>query len=215
MTGSITTSFVKGIAAKPPPRRTEHRDSSLHGFLVRISLAGHVAYYVRFRRSKRIRIGVHPAITVAQAWDAAKKLLSAEALGQYQDRPRIRFRDFVREYYAPWCCAHLEDPEAQLKRLAHNWSHLNDRLLSGVTRADVMAWRSKSGARPATINRTVDVLRSVMSRATEAGFIDANPLAGLGMMKVDQNRVIHPIFGADVSDHHWASVDSNSDIDRR
>ena len=188
MTVSITTSFIKGLAANPPTQRTEHRDSSMRGFLVRHSPSGHIAYYVQLRRSKRVRIGVHPAVTATQARDAARKLLSAEVLGQYQDRPRVRLRDFVREYYDSWCRAHIKGPEVQLKRLEHNWSHLNDRLLSEVTRADVIAWRSRSDAKPATINRSVNVLRSVMSRATEAGFIDANPLTGLGVMKVDQNR---------------------------
>ncbi|MCH7930354.1 MAG: tyrosine-type recombinase/integrase [Proteobacteria bacterium] len=188
MTVPITISSIRRLTANPPTKRTEFRDSSLLGFLVRHSPSGHIAYYAQLRRGKRVRIGVHPAVTATQARDAARKLLSAETLGQYRDRPRVRFGDFVREHYEPWCRAHLKDPEAQLKRLEHNWSHLNDHLLVEVTTADVMAWRSRSRAKPATINRTVNVLRSVMSRATEAGFIDANPLTGLGVMKVDQNR---------------------------
>ena len=89
MTVSITTSFIKSLATNQPTQRTEHRDSSIRGFLVRHSPSGHIAYYAQLRRAKRVRIGSHPTVTAAQARDAARKLISAETLGQYQDRPRV------------------------------------------------------------------------------------------------------------------------------
>ena len=80
MTVPITISFIRRLTANPPTKRTEFRDSSLLGFLVRHSPSGHIAYYAQLRRGKRVRIGVHPAVTATQARDAVRKLLSAETL---------------------------------------------------------------------------------------------------------------------------------------
>jgi integrase len=73
---NITQRYVESL--KPLGRDTIHRDTALKGFGVRVTKGGTISFIVETKvngRSKRIKIGSHPALSVALArQDAAIKL---------------------------------------------------------------------------------------------------------------------------------------------
>jgi len=198
----IATSFVKGLAANPPDRAKDFRDSSLTGFLVRAYPSGQVSYYAQVGRARRLKIGDHPAITVGEAREAARKVLAALTLDQLpgpRKRPRMRLGDFIQGPYRDWAEANLKRYQDQFDRLNLCWRHLYDRYLDEICRHDIERWSSKKRAhhKPSTINRNVTAIRSVMARATEWEFIEQNPLTGMKFLRVDKQRPPRMLSGAE------------------
>ena len=111
MTTKISTSFVKRLATKPPAKVKDYRDAHLTGFMVRHQPSGNISYYVQFGRARRRKIGCHPALTVTEAREAARKMLATAALNQLpgiQKPQRVRVGEFVRGNYADWARGHLK-----------------------------------------------------------------------------------------------------------
>jgi len=81
------------------PKRLDVWDTALQGFGVRISPTGRKAWFVMVRphgRPKRVTIGTYPAISLADARDAAGKIIRDAQLGLFENppetaRPAIRF----------------------------------------------------------------------------------------------------------------------------
>lgn len=97
-------------------------------------------------------------------------------------------RRFLDEHYLPWAEGHLKDPAGQKGQL-RRFSEWDNLYLDEIDRHLVENWRNKSlsaGISPGTVNRNVVVVRSVLSKAVEWGFLKYHPLSGLKKLPVDR-----------------------------
>ena len=165
------------------------------GFVLVHFPTGKISFYAQTGRARRQLLGKHPQITATQSRELAKAILAAAQLGQLPakeiEKERVKFGDFAEGPYLEWARSHLKDWDAQMKRLRLRWQHMFGRYLDEITRADVELHRTKrlaAGIAPSTINREVNILRSVLSRAVDWEILDHHPLIGLKKLRTDQNR---------------------------
>jgi integrase len=198
MPTNINIALVKKLAAKPPEKTKDFRDASQRGFIMRAQPTGTVSYYAQVARGRRKRIGEHPTFTVQEARTAAKNILAAAQLKQLpgQERKRIRLDDFIEAHYRPWAETNLKGSEDQFRRLRFNFSHLYNHFLDEIDLTAIERWRSKAlsrGVKPTSINRCLNPLRSVLSRAVEWDYLEHHPLANMKQLKVDRSKPIRTL----------------------
>jgi integrase len=97
---------------------------------------------------------------------------------------------FLDEQYGPWLVSHQKTGDATLARIRQAFAQFLALPLEdiGVRRVDRYRTDALSnGLSPATVNRSVNCLRGLMTRAVEWGVLNEHPLAGLKALKVDKN----------------------------
>jgi integrase len=201
MPAKLTKRFVE--AARPKERPYEERDTELKGLLLRVEPSGLKSFWLVYRpggKKRRYRIGQYPnvtpegarAIATIEAGNVAKGIdpqARKQAEAAKLDRERLATLGvFLTERYEPWALAHLKSGKMQLERIRSDFAgQLNQRMdafspfmLEGLRQR----WR-KEGTQPRTVERDVQRLQSVLSRAVEWGVLDRHPLKGLKPMKFD------------------------------
>jgi integrase len=183
---------------KPQAKPYEVRDPRLKGFLLRIQPTGIMTYYAQYGRGKRHRIGPADALAPSKALERARAVLAGATLGNDPAAARREakahtLRSFLDEVYEPWAKANIRTPKNTLGRLRANFPDLQDKKL-----ADINAWvvekgrsaRLKAGAKPATVNRDLDDLRSALTKAVAWKLLDAHPLTEVKRSRVDDNAAV-------------------------
>jgi hypothetical protein len=137
----------KSIDSMPPAtgKRYEVRDELVTGLLVRVSASGRKGWYVGARidgRSRRIKIGTYPIISLSDARDKARGILRDAQLGKFrrEDAPppvatlAETIQQFIELYAKPrnrsWKSA---------GRVLTKFSALNDKPITAIKRADLVA----------------------------------------------------------------------------
>jgi integrase len=98
-------------------------------------------------------------------------------------------RAFLEGRYEPWAQTHLKSAAFQLARLRSDFADCLDQPLRAFNRFMIEGVRQrwkKAGMQARSINRDIQRLQSVLSRAVEWGVIDRHPLAGLKPLKADR-----------------------------
>ena len=98
-------------------------------------------------------------------------------------------RAFLDDRYEPWAKAHLKSADFQLTRLRSDFAGWLDRPMLDFSPFAVEGLRQcwkKDGMKPRSINRDIQRLQSVLSRAVEWKILDKHPLAGLKPLKFDK-----------------------------
>lgn len=170
-------------------------DSDLRGFGIRVYPSGRLAYFVFFRMGGRgstqskATIAQHGVMTVEEAREEARHRLHLARTGTNPIAAR-RERDTALTVEDAWKAFHKEHVTAKRKpKTAADYQGLFDREIEGplgkkrvgqLTRAEVSAWHAKRTEKPATANRALAVLSSLVSWAEERGYREAsagNPCA--------------------------------------
>lgn len=162
------------------------------------------SWNVQWRQSSSRSLGKWPGVTVEMARKRAvavlnethehgKPLAVIEAEKEAKDRP-ITLSAFVTEHYAPWVRSHQKNGEATVAALKAVFEeNLYGRDLRQVSAFDVervKAARLKAGRKPATVNRDLDRIRSVFSRAVDWAFLPSHPMRTVKRAKgADNSRV--------------------------
>jgi integrase len=185
MKRKLTSKTVEHLKALGP-KRLDVWDTALQGFGVRISPTGRKAWFVMVRphgRPKRVTIGTYPAISLADARDAAGKIIRDAQLGLFEKPPETATPTlgetiplFVQLYAKPknrgWKRA--ERLLGPFQALFH--VPLNEIKRSDVVRAlDVLI----ASGKPYAANRALAAIKKLMSWALDRGMIEVNPIAGL------------------------------------
>lgn len=193
MASKLTQQIVAASKAREKPY--ELRDGGtkgVRGLLLRIQPSGFKTYYLEFGRGKRVRIG-SSAITLTQARQLAikSKALAEEGKDPRKTTSPVKLGEFFDNIYTPYFTTHHRT-DTSLANLAA-LKPLFDTRLSNLTDSQVKRWRQnrlKAGRKPATINRNVSALKTLLNHAVEEGYLDVNPLAGVSALKVEHpNRV--------------------------
>jgi integrase len=196
MQASITHEFVRTLMPKDRPY--EVRDVRLKGFLLRVQPSGSTTFYVEYGRGKRKRLGSGTALAPSQARERAKEVLAEVALGgdpmaaQREAKAHI-FGSFLTEVYEPWARANIRTTKNTLGRLRANFPELQDKKLADINAWLVEKWRAarlKAGAKPTTVNRDLDDLRSALAKAVAWGLLEAHPLQGVKRSRADTSATV-------------------------
>ena len=203
MTDKLTKRDVDAL--EPQGRPYERRDAEVTGFLVRVQPSGlrtfWFAYSFAGKRGNRLRLGAYPGLSVEGARALAKVAAGDVARGvdpqarrkaervQHGRNRLVQLDTFLDDRFEPWAKAHMKTGGEQLKRIRADFT---DFLSKPMTALHVVAieglrqkWK-KAGKQPGTINRDLQRIQSVLSRAVEWGVLDRHPMKGLKPMKTDK-----------------------------
>jgi integrase len=187
------------------------RDTSLSGFLLRVqprsikSPGGRKAWFYQYRtpqgRQTRIKLGDFPGLSADGARSIAleranevgkgidlvarKRAVRAEAVRAGQQTLRV----FLDDRFEPWAKTHMKSADFQLARIRSDFAAWLDRPMSDLNEFAIEGMRQrwkKAGMQPRSINRDIQRLQSVLSRATEWGVLARHPFAGLKALKTDR-----------------------------
>ena len=190
-------------AAKPEADPYRVWDTQVPGLFLRVQPSGIKSFNVQWSRASSKSLGKWPGVTVESARARARALLVEtdqhgaplaviEANKPAEEKP-ITLGDFIGEHFTPWALAHQKAGQATVDALKACFGELYDRELRSLSAFDVERFKSKrlkAGRKPATVNRDLDRIRSVYSRAVEWGFLAAHPLKSVKRAKgADDSRV--------------------------
>jgi len=181
---------IKAIEAfKPQPKRYEVHDALCPGFSLRVFPTGRKVYGLRYRyglKQRRLPIGVHPRISLA---DARAKAFEALRLVDEGIDPAARRRqlgmsveaicaDFIRQYARPrnrsW-----KEAERILKRefvAVHGQRDIRE-----IRRADILEMMDGAIERGAAYqaNRIHSNLRKLFNWCATRGIVETSPVLGI------------------------------------
>ncbi len=203
MKAKLTARVVKDL--KTAPKAYEVVDSEIKGFLLRVQPTGRMTFYYAYRtlegQRKRIKIGtLGSSLTLAQARDTALKYASQVVEGEDIQAAKQKTRAdasasrqntlerFIEYHYRPWALANLKSGQATIDSIRYSFPKLMKQPLSKITVSYMESWRTErldSGIKPSTINRCVNALRGVLTKAVEWEVIDEHPLKKLKALHVD------------------------------
>jgi integrase len=194
MQGLIGNSLIKQL--RPAAKPFEVRDTRVKGFLLRVQPSGVMTYYAEYGRGKRITLGRSEVLTPDKARQRAKDILAGAQFGEdpMEERRVAKthtLRGFIEEEYAPWAEANIRTAAATVARLKTSFAEHLDKKLVDLTPWIIEKWRAgrlKDGAKPATVNRDLDDLKSSLTKAVAWDVIEANPIASVKRSKTDGSR---------------------------
>jgi hypothetical protein len=198
------------------------RDVDLKGFLLRVqprtskSPQGRKTWFFQYRtpeqRQTRVKLGNYPglspeaarAIALQQATDVAKgidlvKRKRTERNEGIQARQRT-LQAFLDGHYEPWARLHLKSAGFQLARLRSDFADWLDRPMTAFVPFAVEGLRQrwkKGGMQPSSINRDIQRLQSVLSRAVAWKVLDRHPFAELRPLKANKTGRVRFLTAAE------------------
>ncbi|MEC8428822.1 MAG: tyrosine-type recombinase/integrase, partial [Pseudomonadota bacterium] len=154
---------------------------------------------------KRIKIGLYGSdLTVAQARDKAMIMagqvrdgidVQLEKQERKAEAKAIRensLEAFIDNKYKPWALANLKSGQETLNNIEYSFKHLKPLPLIDINLGMMEKWRTEQlelgKLKPNTINRRVNSLRGILTKAVEWGVIDVHPLQRLKNLKEDNNQ---------------------------
>jgi integrase len=198
-------------ALQPNIRAYDARDTAIAGFLIRVqppsrkSPQGHKTWFFQYRtpqgKQTRTKLGNFPglsaeaarAMALVQATEAGKGVdLVQRKREQREEGVRARqrtLRAFLNSRYERWSKAHHKSSAHHISRLRSDFADWLDRPMRELNTFAVEGLRQrwkKAGMQPRSINRDIQRLQSVLSRAVEWGVLEKHPLAGLKAYKTDK-----------------------------
>lgn len=186
------------LVEKLPKRDVAYdvNDTECPGFLVRVQLSGAKTYYVRYRladgkKQRYYRLSNAASVPVAEARNAAKQYLADVIKGNDPQEVKHRPKDHtLKSFLALYKkdAPRAKAAKANIVRIEHSFADLLDTPIGDIRPMWVQGWQRKrhdAGAKESTINREVTALRSVLSFAVDAGFMEAHPLRRVKQLKVD------------------------------
>ena len=187
------------------------RDMEIKGFLLRVqpstgkSPDGRRTWFLQYRtaegRQTRIKLGDYPALSPEGARSIALDKASQVAKGvdlvarkradrEEGIRARLRtLRVFLDTRYEPWAKTHLKTAEFQLARIRSDFEDLLDRPMAEFSPSEIEDFRQrwkKDGLQARSINRDIQRLQSVLSRAVAWKVLDRHPFGDLKPLKTDK-----------------------------
>jgi integrase len=190
MRAAITQDLLNKLPAAP----CTVWDTKCPGFILRVRASGRAFYAVAYGRGKRETLGRSDTLTPVEARALAKSVLGDLAKGKDLQAERRKRKagtlaQFLDTQYAPWAETHRKTGAQTVIRVRRRFkdAFLN-RPLADITTFALESWRTqrrKAGRKDTTINRDLDGLSSVLTRAVEWGVLAVHPMQQVKRAKVD------------------------------
>lgn len=182
-------------------------DTLIPGFELRVRAAGSKVWTYRYRtqegNQRRFVLGRFPGTGAAAARQLALKAAADVAQGAdvqkhkqvaREEGARIRgntLKVFLETHYEPWVLVHLRTGEFQVKRIKADFVEWLNKPMMELNTWLVEGWRRRqrttTNKSPITINRNLQRLQALLSRAVEWNVIERHPFAGLKPLKHDRS----------------------------
>lgn len=181
------------------------RDAKERGLVLRCRKSGRHTWRFQVRRGEWHTIGRLDAYALPEARKAAAELRGDLAKGKDPKAEKriaaaTSLAKFVEAEYKPWVEQHRKTGAETLERIETAFPAFADLPLKDVNGRRVEQWRTSrlaDGVSAATINRDVNALRSVITRAVEFGFLQTHPLAKFKPLKLDSKGVVRYLSAAE------------------
>ncbi len=193
------SSIAKVAAGKDCPERPyEVRAEKPTGLLLRVQPSGLRTFYVEVRRGKRIKIGPAGTWTVEAAKRRATSMLldPDAAITAVAKKKALQSGDtldgYITDHYEAHALARLKNGGRTVKRLRATWAPLLKKRPHEITLQLVDKLRDArvlDGVEPATVNRDLNTLRSVLAHWSKSTG-SPNPLHGVKALQVADDEVI-------------------------
>lgn len=147
----------------------------------------YIAYYVNGEQVKE-KIGTAPMVTKGQAELALKARLGEVVQDRYKlekAKHRIRLLNLVQQYLK-WTKENQKSYSREVSISKHFVQFMGDIYIDSISSWDIEKYKSKrkqDSMKPSTVNRELNMLRSMFNRAVEWGQIEKNPLSGVKKLK--------------------------------
>ncbi len=195
MRAIIGAKLLAGKDAKPAERPFEIWDSRLSGFVLRVQPSGMRSYYAQIGRGRRVALGKVGELTPDEARERCQQALGNVAHGRppldgIDGTDGVTLGEFVAAVYAPG--THARRPKwaatyvARLQALFGDWY---GRQLSGISVEDIDRWQTKrlnDNIAPATVQRDLNYLASVLTRAVKLGKLTDNVVRRVERPRIDR-----------------------------
>jgi integrase len=213
MPSKLTKRAVEALAPQGKPY--DVRDTDLRGFLVRVEASGAKSFFLDYRldgRRNRYRLGVYPNLSPDGAREIAQAIAGDVARGidpqarRKADRSQAErdrhstLRAFLDGRYESWAKTNLKSADFQLARLRSDFASQLDQPLDTFNEFMIEGIRhrwKRDGLKPRSINRDIQRLKSVLSRATKWGVLDSHPLESLKPLKADRTGRVRFLTAAE------------------
>lgn len=194
MQAKLTQDFVRTVL--PGTADINITDTLLPGFELRVRPSGAKTWVFRYRLNggsqRRLRLGSFPGLPAEKARKLAVAAtadvfrgIDVQARREEAKAEAIRkrastLRAFIGEIYEPWAGKHLSTSKFQIKRIRSDFESWLDRSMEALDTALIDTWRAErlaAGNQPVTINRNLQRLHALMSKAIEWKVMDRHPFA--------------------------------------
>jgi integrase len=204
MRAKLTQPFVS--STQPGPADISIIDTTLAGFELRIRSTGTKMWAYRYRaadgRQHRLALGRFPGVSAAAARQLALAVAGDVARGidvltrkqtERAEGERARqstLKVFLETRYEPWAITQLRTGAFQVARIKADFKNWLDKPMSDLNTWLVEGWRKRqleAGNKPVTVNRNLQRLQALLSKAVQWKFIERHPFVGLKPLKYDRS----------------------------
>ncbi|MGI9282256.1 MAG: tyrosine-type recombinase/integrase [Endozoicomonas sp.] len=207
---AVKINFTNRAIEKLAPRAKSYRvwDTKQNGLYLLVSPTGTLTYYLSYsipgtRERRDFKLGRHGILTHEQARKAARLHsgevakgidIQAQRMSERQRAVSERYNtlgSFIEHRYQPWALQHKKRGKEDLRRVKHHfgqWFHLP---LKEISVSRVSEWQTvqlKKERQASGINRDINALKSILSKAVEYEMIDESPLKRLKKLKQDKSK---------------------------
>lgn len=194
MRAHITSNLIDKL--KPDVRQYDVWDTKLSGFHVRVQRNGRKFYRCYYARNRIKSIGSTELFTLAEAREYAMTIIVTAKNDNLnlphtkkQQNKNTTLAEFVQGHYGEWRLANRKTAQKDLERIKSIFfTNFGNKILSEILPADIEIWRTKrlnNNIKPATINRDLCILKSLLSTAVTWDIIEKNPISKIKPLKID------------------------------
>jgi integrase len=208
------------VAEKCEPKSKDYEivDTLIPGFVLRIRPSGVKAWEYRYRNQKgrqyRYVIGRFPGVGATAARRIVLTLAADVATGaDIQARKREArlegkrkrnntLETFLSDQYGRWASTHLKTAAFQISRIKADFAGWMNKPLAELNTWLIENWRTaqaEQGKQPKTINRDLQRLQALLSKAVDWGVLEEHPFSGLKPLKTDRTGRVRYLHGAEES----------------
>jgi hypothetical protein len=103
---------------------------------------------------------------------------------------------FLSDQYGRWAATHLKTATFQISRIKADFAGWMNKPLAELNTWLIENWRTaqaEQGKQPKTINRNLQRLQALLSKAVDWGVLEEHPFRGLKPLKTDRTCVFRSI----------------------
>jgi integrase len=189
MKAAITEDLIRTLTGA-----VEVWDARCHGLVLRRRASGAMSYVVVYGRGKKVTLGRVDALKPTEARVQAREVMGDVAKGrdpaaERRKRKAGTLRGFLAEQYGPWVKANRRTGAQTILRVEQVFpAALLNRPIVEITSFQIEQWRSarrKAGLKDSTINRDLDSLRAVLTKAVQWKVLDEHPMRDVKRARLD------------------------------
>jgi len=190
MRAAITKDTLRTLPAGP----CEIWDAKFKGLVLRVRASGTATWVFQYGRSKKVTLGRADAIPPAAARTLAQGIVGEIAAGQdpaveRRKRRASTLRTFLLDQYQPWATTHRKTGADTVRRVLTVFDDaILNRAMSELTAFVLEQWRTarrRAGVSDSTLNRDLDALRGVLSKAVAWRLLQTHPMRDVHRAKLD------------------------------